>query len=67
MNFDNRSLAFNDESNLVMFDQRLGARMDSIFLSDIAQATEIKLESFRRRPWYHRLLENGANVVSRLL
>jgi cardiolipin synthase len=67
MNFDNRSLAFNDESNLVMFDQRLGTRMDSIFLSDIAHSTEIKLESFRRRAWYKRMLENGANVISRLL
>ena len=67
MNFDNRSLAYNDESNLVAFDRRVGAVMDSIFLEDIRHAREIKLEAFRRRPWYQKVFESGASVVSRLL
>jgi cardiolipin synthase len=66
-NFDNRSLAFNDESNLVAFDRRVGATMDAIFLEDLKFSTEIKLETFRRRPWYQKMLENGAHMISRLL
>lgn len=67
MNFDNRSLAFNDESNLVTFDRRVGAAMDSAFLKDLEHSAEIKLETFRRRPWHQKLFETGANLVSRLL
>ena len=67
MNFDNRSLAYNDESNLVTFDRRVGAIMDSIFLEDLKHSTEIKLETFRRRPWHQKVFESGANILSRLL
>jgi cardiolipin synthase len=67
MNFDNRSLAFNDETNLVAYDRRLGAAMDSIFLDDLKHSKEIKLEEFRRRPWYEKLFENGAHLISRVL
>jgi cardiolipin synthase A/B len=67
MNFDNRSLAYNDESNLVTFDRRVGATLDSIFLEDLKHATEITLETFRHRPWHQKVFETGANVLSRLL
>jgi len=67
MNFDNRSLAFNNESNFVFLDAPLGAQMDSIFLDDLTRSTEIKLETFQRRPWYDRVIEYGAAVFSRLL
>ena len=67
MNFDNRSLAFNDESNLVTFDQRVGAVMDSVFLEDLTHSTEIKLATFRRRPWYQKVFETGASLLSRVL
>ena len=67
MNFDNRSLAFNNESNLVFLDPTLGAQMDSTFMDDVTRAKEITLEEFRRRPWYNRVIENGAAVFSRLL
>ncbi|MEO8561588.1 MAG: phospholipase D-like domain-containing protein [bacterium] len=67
MNFDNRSLAFNNESNLVFLDSGLGAQMDSTFMDDITRAEEITLDKFQRRPWYDHLIENGAAVFSRLL
>lgn len=67
MNFDNRSLAYNDEVALLALDPRLGARMDSVFLADLGFSKEIQLESFRRRPWGQRLLERGAALLSRLL
>ena len=67
MNIDNRSLAFNDESNIVAFDRSLGAEMDAIFFEDLKYSKEIKLEEFRRRPSYQKLLEKGAHLLSRLL
>jgi cardiolipin synthase len=67
MNFDNRSLAFNNESNLVMLDAALGAQMQRTFVDDLAYAKEIRLEEFRRRSWTRKMLELGASLLSRLL
>jgi cardiolipin synthase len=67
MNFDNRSLAFNNESNLVFLDPRLGAQMDSTFFDDLTRSQEIILSEFQQRPWYDHVIENGAALLSRLL
>jgi cardiolipin synthase A/B len=67
MNFDNRSLAFNNESNLVFLDPGVGAQMDSTFMDDLRYAKEITLAEWERRPWYDRLIENGSAIFSRLL
>jgi cardiolipin synthase len=67
MNFDNRSLAFNNESNLVFLDRRLGAQMDSTFFDDLSRSKEITLAEFQKRPWYDHLIEDGAALLSRLL
>jgi cardiolipin synthase len=67
MNFDNRSMAFNNESNFVAYDRTVGATMDSLFLDDLKYSKEIDLAEFRRRPWYHRPLELGATLLSRVL
>jgi cardiolipin synthase A/B len=67
MNFDNRSLAFNNESNFVFLDAGLGAQMDSIFLDDLTRSKEITLAEFRRRPWYYRVIEDAAATLSRIL
>ena len=67
LNFDNRSLAFNNESNLVVLNQEFGARMDSLFMADVRHAKEITLATHLQRPWKGRVLEWGANLLSRLL
>jgi cardiolipin synthase len=67
MNFDNRSLAFNNESNLVFLDAGLGAQMNATFFDDLSRSKEIMLSEFVKRPWYHRVLEDGAALLSRLL
>jgi cardiolipin synthase A/B len=67
MNFDNRSLAFNDETNLVTLDAEFGARMDSLYQVDLQHAKEITLEEFQRRPWRQKLREQLAIGISRLL
>jgi cardiolipin synthase len=67
MNFDNRSLAFNNESNLVVLDAALGAQMQRTFGEDLRYSTEIRLDAFKRRPFGNKLLEWGASLLSRLL
>jgi cardiolipin synthase len=67
MNFDNRSLAFNNESNFVFLDSGFGARMDSTFFDDLTRSKEIILAEFQKRPWYDRVVEQGASLLSRLL
>lgn len=67
MNFDNRSLSFNNESLLVALDRRLGAQMDSIFMDDIKSSKEIKLDEFRKRPLSGKILEWGAQKLRRVL
>jgi cardiolipin synthase len=67
MNFDNRSLTFNDESNFMALDPVFGATLDSVFVRDLRYARPITLEAFRRRPAIDHVLEAGANVLSRLL
>jgi cardiolipin synthase A/B len=67
MNFDNRSLAFNNESSLVFLDSVVGAQMDATFMDDLTQAKEITLPEFQRRPWYDHVIEDGAGIFSRVL
>ncbi|CAN5891924.1 phospholipase D-like domain-containing protein [soil metagenome] len=67
MNFDNRSLAFNNESNFVFLDAPFGAKMDSVFADDLTRSKEIVLSEFVKRPWYKHVIEDGAALLSRLL
>lgn len=67
MNFDNRSMAFNNESNLNVLDVHFGAQIDSVFRNDITRSKEIKLAEFERRPWNEKLMEWGADKLSSVL
>jgi cardiolipin synthase A/B len=67
MNFDNRSLSFNNESLLVALDRTIGAQMDSIFIDDLTRSKEIKLDEFRKRPLSGKILEWGAQKLRRVL
>jgi len=67
MNFDNRSLAFNNESNLVIFDAGVAAQMDSAFLDDLHHSKEILLREFQKRTIWMKATETVAALISRLL
>lgn len=67
MNFDNRSMALNDEATLMVLDRALGTEMDRIFMDDLQLAEEITAASFRRRSWLQRIAERGAHLITRLL
>ncbi len=67
INFDNRSLALNDEATLMVLDPAIGAEMEQIFRDDLRHAEEMTLERFRQRSWFGRLGETAAGLVTRLL
>ena len=67
MNFDNRSLSFNNESMLLVLDRKVGAQMDSVFMDDIKWSKEIKLDEFKKRPLSGKILEWGAQKLRRVL
>ena len=67
MNFDNRSLAFNDESNLLVLDDDFGATVRETFLDDLTRSKEVTLEEFRRRPTKERVYEWVASRIARVL
>jgi cardiolipin synthase A/B len=67
MNFDNRSMALNDEATLMVLDRALGDEMNRAFFDDLRHSQEVGIEAFRARPWLQRLAERGANWLNRLL
>ncbi len=67
MNADNRSMSFNDESNLVMLDQGVGGRMEKMFVGDLEYSEEITLDEFRKRGFKERLFERACHMVWRVL
>ena len=67
MNFDNRSMALNDEATLMVLDRAGGQNMNRIFIDDLGFAEEISLEAFRSRSWLQRIAEWAANSLTRLL
>jgi cardiolipin synthase len=67
MNFDNRSMALNDEATLIVLDRSVGEEMNRIFVADLSDAQEITATSFRQRSWLQRLVEGGANLITRVL
>jgi cardiolipin synthase len=67
MNFDNRSLALNDEVTLMTLDPVAGKTMEALFVDDLRHAIEIDLAEFSRRPWTEHVGEWGANLLTRVL
>jgi cardiolipin synthase len=67
MNFDNRSMALNDEATLMVLDRAVGDRMHRIFLDDLLHAEEITAGGFRQRSWLQRAAEWAASSLTRLL
>jgi cardiolipin synthase len=67
MNFDNRSLALNDESTLMVLDNAFGKEMEAMFHADLERSEEIDLNTFRKRPRLARVAEWGANMIAPIL
>ena len=67
MNADNRSLSFNEETVLMVLDADVTRDVERQFLDDLAFATEITLDEFRRRGRVERFKEWACYSVWRVL
>ncbi|HEV8391846.1 MAG TPA: phospholipase D-like domain-containing protein [Dongiaceae bacterium] len=54
-NFDHRSVLFNDEVEAIVLGRKTAAGLERVFEEDRAQAKEISLEQWRKRPLPDRL------------
>ena len=67
MNFDNRSLALNEEATLMVLDPAIGQQMQTIFLEDTRFCAEFSLDRFRQRSAFQRFKERAAHLMMRVL
>jgi len=67
MNADNRSMSFNEESNLVVFDKATAENMEKFFLEDLEYSEEINAEEFAKRPLTAKIAESACHLVWRVL
>jgi cardiolipin synthase len=56
-NFDNRSFAHNEESNVCVFDRALADRLNAVFTDDLSGCERLTLERWSRRGVWARLQE----------
>jgi cardiolipin synthase A/B len=64
-NFDNRSFEHNDEVNVAIRDEELSARVTKDFLHDLTSCEEVTLETWKRRPWFEKIVEPFAWILER--
>jgi cardiolipin synthase A/B len=48
-NFDNRSFAHNEESNVCVFDKRVAEELHAVFLDDLSGCERVAFDRWRRR------------------
>lgn len=66
-NLDWRSLAHNDELNVVVLGPEFAGKMQEAFARDEAESKAITREAWAKRPIFERLREYGARLWSRFL
>jgi cardiolipin synthase len=62
-NFDNRSFAHNEESNVCFLDRTLAGDLHQTFLADVEGCDVITAEEWRRRGLWSRFQETVASVM----
>jgi cardiolipin synthase len=66
-NLDFRSLETNFEINAFIYDEKIARQLVRIFKTDLKSSKEIKLAEWVHRPWYNKLRESLAHIVSPML
>jgi cardiolipin synthase len=62
-NFDNRSFAHNEESNVCVFDRRLAQQLHDIFLDDLGGCERVTMDAWSRRGVWSRAQELVASFL----
>jgi cardiolipin synthase len=62
-NFDNRSLALNEETNVCFHDRALVSSLQNTFLSDLERCRKVQLARWKRRGFWQRAGEQFASLI----
>jgi cardiolipin synthase A/B len=62
-NFDNRSFALSEETNVCFHDRDLVEQFRAIFLADLANCHKVELSEWRCRGFWQRTIERLASIV----
>ncbi|MCU1339995.1 MAG: phospholipase D/Transphosphatidylase [Bryobacterales bacterium] len=62
-NFDNRSLALNEETSLCFHDRALVNRLHDIFIADLERCRKVRLADWKRRGFWQRAGEQFASLI----
>jgi cardiolipin synthase len=62
-NFDSRSFAHNEESNVCVCDKGLAGELTAAFEKDLAASDKVSLEKWKRRPIHHKLAQFLASFL----
>jgi cardiolipin synthase len=62
-NFDNRSFAHNEESNVCIYDRTLAGKLQETFLADIKDCEHLSFETWRKRGIWSRAQEVVASFL----
>jgi cardiolipin synthase A/B len=62
-NFDNRSFAMNEETNLCFHDRNVAEELRAIFTADLEQCERVDFDQWRRRGLWKRFMEQCASLL----
>src|SRR5262249_51997306 len=62
-NFDNRSFALSEETNICFHDPRLVGDLHSTFLADLKQSERVELVDWRKRGLWQKTMERVASLI----
>jgi cardiolipin synthase len=63
-NFDNRSFALNEETNLCFHNHSIAERLRTIFAADLERCDRVDLDEWRRRGLWSRITEQCASLLA---
>ena len=64
-NIDNRSFEHNDEVNVAFREADVTRRLGQIFQADLAASDEVRLDEWRGRSWFEKLVGPVAWILER--
>jgi cardiolipin synthase A/B len=66
-NFDDRSLDINDEASVGLIDPSVATQLKDAFEADLRNCTQVNLETWNQRSWWHKLEDKFSYAINEQL
>ena len=66
-NMDFRSFEHNFEVNAFVYDREFAQQMKQVFIDDQADAVQVALKEWKKRPWWEKLIQGIIRLMAPLL